>query len=330
MWFEKLMGFREESLEQVRHNLTLEGTTLHSKINGNKFRCGVLETPSLADLRKRVGALKIPEGKISVAEIVGDAQALHANANNDGALFQVASQFNLLEMPGPEVTPERGVGCYENDRTQGPACAVAAGAGTIYRNYFIPVHGKVGQSADNQVDCLAGIGMALGNSVNRLWEMSNGYAMASENGLVEIDEKLRGSDKAEIDALRGLLQIGIQWDTQVTLGEAEHHVSQAYCSALPVGYSELPPDLWARFAQLVLEASYEATICAGILNFIENGNNTVFLTLIGGGVFGNKMDWVLGAMKRSLNIYKNVGLDVKVVSFGRSKNEVLELTKTFG
>jgi hypothetical protein len=38
--------------------------------------------------------------------------------------------------------PEQGVGRYENDFTQGPACAVSAGAGTIYRNYWVPVNGE--------------------------------------------------------------------------------------------------------------------------------------------------------------------------------------------
>jgi len=37
------------------------------------------------------------------------------------APFQVASQFNLLEMTGPSVTPEHGVARYAHDPTQGPA-----------------------------------------------------------------------------------------------------------------------------------------------------------------------------------------------------------------
>ena len=39
------------------------------------------------------------------------------------------------------MTPEHGVTRYQHDRTQGPACAIAAGAATIYRNYFAPVGG---------------------------------------------------------------------------------------------------------------------------------------------------------------------------------------------
>jgi transposase len=50
-------------------------------------------------------------------------------------------QFNLLEMTSPSVSPEHGVTRYQDDHTQGPACAIAAGAATIYRNYFAPVGG---------------------------------------------------------------------------------------------------------------------------------------------------------------------------------------------
>ena len=34
MWFETLMGFPEASPEQVRAHCTLDGSTLHSQING--------------------------------------------------------------------------------------------------------------------------------------------------------------------------------------------------------------------------------------------------------------------------------------------------------
>ncbi len=71
---------------------------------------------------------------VSLSEVVPDVQALHLLPENAGAVFQVASQFNLLEMVGPSVTPEDGVGGYEFDRTQGPACAIACGAGSHRRN----------------------------------------------------------------------------------------------------------------------------------------------------------------------------------------------------
>jgi lipoprotein signal peptidase len=124
------------------------------------------------------------------------------------------------------------------------------------------------------------------------------------------------------EELRQLLRIGIQWNTQVTIDECKHTVTQAYCSALPVAYSPHSATLWTEFARLILEASYEATICTAILNSISNGNNRVFLTLLGGGAFGNEIDWIVGAIQRALNLYKHFDLDVAIVSYGSSARYV--------
>jgi len=329
MWFEKLTGFREESAEQVRENMSVDGNLLKSCVNGMAYTYGLLETPSLAELRDRVNHAGRHSEKLSVCEVIADVQQLHIDTSNAGSLFQVASQFNLLEMTSPHMTPEQGVGGYEYDLTQGPACAVAAGAGTIYRNYFVALNGKLGQSSKNQIDCLADIGAALGNADKHLWEMRNGYALASENGLLEITNKIKSATESEIDKIRKLLRIGVQWDTQVTLNNSKHTVTQAYCSALPVAYSPQSSELWAGFARIVLEASYEATICAGILNYLKTGNNKVFLTLVGGGAFGNENSWITNAISRSLNRYTYSGLEVVFVSYGHSNTHVQKLISRF-
>jgi hypothetical protein len=329
MWFETLIGCPEGYPQQVRENIVLDGEFLKSRINGNVLAWGRLEIPSLAQLRERVSLGEPEVGKISVREVVANVQDLHADGSNAGSLFQVASQFNLLEMVSPHVTPERGVSIYEHDRTQGPACAIAAGAGTIYRNYFVPINGKIGQSAEHQIDCLADIGKALENSDNRLWEMKNGYALLSREGLTEISNRLRASSAAELDELRKRLRIGIQWNTQVTIKNAKHKVSQVYCSALPVAYCNHDSSLWEKFARLILEASYEATLCAAILNAQNNGNRTLFLTLLGGGAFGNKIGWIEDAIERALNLNKHVDLDVAIVSYGSSNQSVRQLIERF-
>ena len=328
-WFEALTGFREESPSQVRQNITLEGETLTSRVNGRKMVFGRLETPSLAELRRRLRSGGHSPGRISVREVVVDVQALHADPANAGALFQVASQFNLLEMVSPSVTPESGVGIYENDRTQGPACAIAAGAGTIYRNYFVPVNGQTGQSAGSQIDCLADLGEKLGNAGHRLWQMQNGYALPSQDGLAEVARRLRQSSAAELDELRSSLRVGIQWNTQVTLKACTHTVSQVYCSALPVAYTRLAPALWEGFAHLVLEAAYEATLYAAVLNRRTTGNRRVYLTLLGGGAFGNDTRWILDSLQRALELYKDWDIEVAIVSYGASKPDVRQLAGRF-
>ena len=326
-WFEKLTGFAEESPQQVRNNLVVEDD-MRSLVNNKTFTAGKLETPSLAELRQRIKDIE-STGKLSLREVVADVQSLHTDPANAGALFQVASQFNLLEMVSPNRTPEEGVGIYSYDRTQGPACAIACGAGTIYRNYFVPVNGQIGQSTDNQINCLADLGIAWNNDQDRLWRMKNGYALASDRGLIEISQRLKAANEAERDEFRKLLKIGIQWQTQVTLQDCQHRVSQIYCSALPVAYSPLPAKLWSEFAKLILEAAYEATICAAILNTRANGNKQLFLTLLGGGAFGNETSWIINSIARALNLYQNHDLDVAIVSYGASKPAVTELIKMF-
>jgi hypothetical protein len=241
----------------------------------------------------------------------------------------VASQFNLLEMVSPRVTPEHGVGIYENDHTQGPACAIAAGAGTIYRNYFASVNGQIGQSESNQIDCLADLGRGLGNADHRLWQMRNGYALASRRGLIEMSNRLRAASEDERDELRQLLRIGIQWNTQVTLKDCTHRVSQAYCSALPVAYANHAAGLWEDFARLVLEASYEATMCTAILNAQSTGANRMFLTLLGGGAFGNETHWITDGITRALRLYGNWNIEVAIVSYGVSNRGVRQLVEQF-
>lgn len=329
MWFEDLMGFEEISPENVRANLELDNTKMRSKVNGASYEMGTLEIPLLKDLRSRYKDLGSFSNTLRVSEIIGDVQKMHCLPENKNALFQAASQFNLLEMVGPEVTPEQGVGSYQYDRTQGPACAIACGAGTIYRNYFVPINGKAGQSVNNQIDCLDTLGSALGNQDSKLWKMTNGYALPDQEGLLIINKKLSNIFIEEREQLKGLLKIGIQWNTEVTVSISKQLVSQAYCSALPVAYSHLEFYYWEYFARLVLEATYEATLYAGLINYENTGSNKVFLTLVGGGAFGNELNWIIDSIEKTLIKFQNTPLDVKIVSYNSSTKVVKDLVSKF-
>ena len=330
MWFEDLVGFAEEHPDQVRANLEASDELLRSKVNGRTFGCGELTTPSLEELRAETGCLS-EHRDLVVEEVVADVQALHLEPAAAGACFQVASQFNLLEMTGPGVTPENGVGIYEYDRTQGPACAIACGAGTVYRNYFADVgNGQVGQTAARQIDCLADLGQILGNDDDALWSMQNGYALASLDGLRAIGELVAVAGEQEREALRGKLRIGVHSNVEVTLKGAGHRVTQIYASALPVAYSEFSADHWEPFARLVLEASYEATLRAAAIQAGEReGACEVYLTRLGGGAFGNRSEWIIDAVRRALHLVEGAGLRVRIVSYGGSQPDVAKLAGEF-
>jgi hypothetical protein len=250
--------------------------------------------------------------------VVADAQSLAADPASAAATFQVASQFNMLEMVGPHVTPEHGVDVYEHDHTQGPASAIACGAGTIYRNYLVPVDGGIGQTATRQLNGLADLAAALDVDV----EVRNGYALPTEWQLRHIDDRLEGADEVTRDRLMGNLRIGIQWNTEVTIGDAGHSVTQVYCSALPLAYTSHAIPMWERFARLVLDAAYEATFAVAVTNAEETGNENLFLTLLGGGAFGNPVEWILDSIRRAMRLYTAESLDVHVVSFGTRRADV--------
>ncbi len=109
-WFERLTGFREADYAQTRSRMVIEGDRLRSRVNGKSYRIGQFGLPSLAELRQQVRA---QPGKLTTRIVSGDVRALHGHPAFAGALFQVASQFNMLEMVGPGVSPEDGVTRYE-------------------------------------------------------------------------------------------------------------------------------------------------------------------------------------------------------------------------
>jgi hypothetical protein len=334
-WFESLTGFRETTYDDTRAQLKVDGRQLQSLVNGKSYGIGELELVSLQTLRERVKSVGGPSGRLKVSVVTGDVREMHRLPEYAGALFQVASQFNLLEMVAPEITPEHGVTRYQHDRTQGPACAIAAGAATIYRNYFAPVGGAEGQTKERQFDGLANVGDALGKDLNQpveaLWSMRNGYALCTRAGLDAIADHIRSLRLEQIDILRGKLCIGIHHDVEVTEATDEDRpvVSQAFCSALPVAYTRISHSHWEPFASLVLEAAYESTMWEAMLNARRGASNIVLLTLLGGGAFGNRENWILAAMRRALETTSGFDIDVRLVSYGTPPQSILRMAGDF-
>ena len=306
-WFTDLTGLPNDGPDVVRSGIRVKGEMLHCQANGRRLVAGRLSTPALGDLPTP------PQGpaRITVAEVVADVRALHADPANAGAVFQVASQFNLLEMIGPEVPPEAGIARYATDLTQGPACAMACAAGTIFRAYFVPIGDRIGQSADRQLDMLADLGRFLGNEDGVLWQMRNGYALPRPGALQSIAARIAKGDAA---SLARLLRVGIQQGTEVTLHGAGHLVHQVYASALPIAYAHAPAADWEPFARLVLNAAYQATFAATL----ALGAKRLFLTRLGDGAFGNPSDWITDAMAAAIHSWRAAPLEVRIVSHGRA------------
>jgi hypothetical protein len=171
------------------------------------------------------------------------------------------------------------------------------------------------------------MGIALGNENDTLWQMKNGYLLPTKEGLERINERLAQSNAASRDALKQLYRVGIQWDTEVTLNHARHTLTQVYCSALPVAYTDFPHVQWEPFARMILKAVYESTLHTALLNFHYTGNNKVYLTLLGGGAFGNRTEWIYDAMKMVLRNFAHYPLEIYIVSYRHSKQETVDFIK---
>merc|ERR1712086_458738 len=138
--------------------------------------------------------------------------------------------------------------------------------------------------------------------------------------------------------MKAELRVGVHQNTQVTstdwgrnqIRDPSHTVTEVFCSACSVSYSGNSCDLWEAVACLVLEASYEATLWAAVLHALELPDEpnakVVFLTLVGGGVFGNRVSWVTDAIEMACSrvAAANVGLNIRVVSYAPPLEPELE------
>jgi hypothetical protein len=312
MWFRETFGFDEVDRANVLSQIVEDGEYIVWSPTGRRFRRGTLELPTLKELRRTSSALTPSGEPTTLTQVFGDIREIHVDPASAGATFQVASQVNLLEMTSPKVTPDDGIDRYWQDRTQGPACAIACGAGTLHRNYLADVDGAKGQTADRQIDAFAGLAAALGMRVN----VYNGYVWPTWDQLVDAAQVITTATPSERDRLAGTLAIGVQADTEVTWRNAGHTVTQAYCSALPIDYvSDLHGAPWEPLARLVLDAAYEATLCVAAITAARTGNRVAYLTRVGAGVFGNPVSWVDAAIERAMARAGGYGLELRLVTY---------------
>lgn len=152
------------------------------------------------------------------------------------------------------------------------------------------------------------------------------------------------------DELLSSIKIGIHSDVGVTFKnrytpvvvDDDVRVTQAYCSALSCAYAGISNAAWAPLARLVLDAAYEATLWAAVIHAAKMESKltcadtvgtvfrstqdassssetppklchrTVFLTFLGGGVFGNDTEWIASAIGRALALMAHHGVELEV------------------
>ena len=218
-------------------------------------------------------------------------------------------------MTGPSITPDKGITGYEWDHTQGPACALSCPAATLYRNYFLGHDPSLKETY--QVNLLEGVDNLLKNEENKYWYIQNGYCKAHVN-FGKLRPFLEENKQIHAEIVENL-KIGIHWETEVS--DRKHRVCQVFCSALPISYNRQRDEEWEIFAKLVLEGYYKGCLLVGAISALEKNKMKVkvYLTMLGGGAFGNPEWWIKEAIEKSLGVVDRNLVEVVLVKFGSLK-----------
>jgi len=229
-----------------------------------------------------------------------DVSVLQCAKENEGCMFQAASNFNGVECISEHSTPDSPnfTTNYYYDHTQGPAASISAGSAAITR-----VHAAFydagknpkewGQTSKHQVEMLG--------DVSEYYSVTNGYVCNTKNNtLLPLDnpeamKQIEGRVKvllhANVDAMYG------QFDYDSIDYCAPQKICQTFCAAMNLqqGMSGMRnrqyPDSPEK-ARLLLRAAYRGTYYGAEMY----GCKKIFLTLIGGGVFGNDQGDIMEAI----------------------------------
>ncbi|NLV44049.1 MAG: hypothetical protein GXY07_06075 [Candidatus Hydrogenedentes bacterium] len=288
-----------------------------------RFSVGRFEAVSISDLQRRAIAVreKVTGGRVRLFILDGvspatDIGSLQATAGPE-TLFQVASQFNCLESPGPYIT---SVANYFNDPTQGPRASISAFPGTLLRHYAAP--GKDGErfvqtNNERQINLLEAVcspGVA---------EVRNGYLTSSGisdrlafiNALERRFEEIRVGMHEDVPVV-----LGYNWDGAV---RGERRIGQVFTSTFAGGgYSRSNDTEYREICINLLRAAYLGTLLAAVV--LRRSN--VVLTLIGGGVFGNPIPLIWEAIQWALHEVEPLMCEeMNVVLNGRNLGDHISL-----
>jgi protein-tyrosine phosphatase len=201
---------------------------------GRTFVAGKFTTPTIGELRSRVAVRSRGDGGRLVLSVLhgahplSDIGTLQATAP-PGTLFQVASQFDCLEAPGPHVARVRD---YLGDSTQGPRASVSAFPATFLRHYRAPAAdgSRFEQTNERCLDLLVDVFDASVAEVNagylQTQHVHDSDALAK--ALVDRFDHIRVGVHAGVEVV-----LGYDWSGPVP--NRSQRVSQVFTSTLALG-----------------------------------------------------------------------------------------------
>lgn len=337
-FFEHTLGITENDFKKLsqaqKKQFCCDGNLVNGKTN-QRFSHGTFVQHSIKELRELAEKKEKPGGgSFSIIEAYDkpwenwfrryvDTGALQAKYND--AVFQVASNFNALEGGG---SPHAGLMDYLSPYlfVQGECAAISANPGLLYRLYFMP-HERNGKTYYGQLEQQTNLIEAIANDNWPNIPMHNGYP-----GSIENNQILANLKDEQYNQILEKVCIGFHSDISVPLGLSKQKseypdngryscwelnttnntINQVFTAAFNL--AGLNPQLPAHknCAQLFLDAAYEGTLKSAFIH----GKKKVFLTLIGGGVFQNDLEWISRSIYNAVHSFvESSGLQVCLIIY---------------
>lgn len=280
-----------------------------------------------------------------------DVSTLQADPKYAGAVFQVASNFNCLEGAGGDI----GTYFYPSMFVQGEAAATGAMASLIYRFYFL----KHKDSSNNtytgqeqkQVNLLSHFDIPLSGG----YPTYTGYTKIKRiSGNIQKDKDdswykniAVGVHAGAVPMFKRIQPLGYAQARAEIVTNKNQRITQVFTAAINLVGKQNVND-YELFARGCLRAAYEGALLVGIQQNKKQKREEeresdiqhkekkqqVVLTLVGGGVFQNKLEWIIDAIRQSLKKYASYPLEVTLVIYEELKNvsqldRIKDLVRTY-
>ena len=321
-FFKDLTGLFESDFQQDRLARTclvdLATGRLQNRSSGRSYQTGRFRVVTLRQLRAETqGQRGSQPGKFSVFFASQpsreshyrriDVGALQADPQNQRALFQVASNFNALELCSPSDKYQmEHLEQYIFDNTQGPNASISAAAALVLRHYYafaaegVPIDEWPQKFSGRQLELLGQTGLPV----------KNGYLVLTPE---TVTKELDPQDVAVCLHEEAEVTFGLVRQDEHEVVQRPQFVDQVFTATVDLAganakLAQSHPQELERIGRALLRAAYEGTLrCAQL-----RGNKQVFLTLIGGGVFANPPKWISDTLLALKDLIVDSGIDVQL------------------
>jgi len=228
-------------------------------------------------------------------------QSLPENCN---AVFQVASNFNGIESQTEleKSTKKNFTKNYIRDRTQGPAASISAGAAAIVRVHAVFYNKNNQEWRQTETNYL--------NFLNKLeahYPLRNGYVIFNENcpkfpayNSIDYNKLLLNTElfyHKDVQVITGHRVKVDNIDYYEVVNSPKQQVDQVLCAAVNLFQGKTGSDNKKSAgsedkSKFVLDMSYQGTY----MSAVKHQRTQIFLTPVGGGVFGNPIEWIIDAI----------------------------------